>query len=137
MNARNILFETNRFNLSKVGEHFINPCCFGEDAAAWLRGRLAERGIESASPGQEDWGWYLQAKHSGESYILGINGNTSENVAEENEGKWRIIVKRDRSIWGRITGKGRIALDDAMVLLIERILRAEPDFRNIHRDPDS
>jgi hypothetical protein len=46
MNALHLLFRTNRFNLSKVGEHFINPCCFGEDLAAWLGGRLREKGVE-------------------------------------------------------------------------------------------
>jgi hypothetical protein len=34
MNGLRILFKTNRFNLSKVGEHFINLCCFGEDLAS-------------------------------------------------------------------------------------------------------
>src|SRR6266513_835232 len=40
MNALDILFRSGSFNLSKVGEHFINPCCFGEDLAAWLRIKL-------------------------------------------------------------------------------------------------
>ena len=56
MNALRILFKTNRFNLSKVGEHFINPCCFGEDLAAWLRIKLSERDVEVREPYQEDWG---------------------------------------------------------------------------------
>jgi len=34
-----LLFETERFNSSEAGAHFINPNCFGEDLAAWLRGR--------------------------------------------------------------------------------------------------
>jgi hypothetical protein len=37
MNALRILFKTNRFNLSKVGEHFINPCCFGENLIHGVR----------------------------------------------------------------------------------------------------
>jgi len=55
MNALHILFRTGRFNLSKVGEHFINPCCFGEDLAAWLRVKLVEKGVEARQPYQEDW----------------------------------------------------------------------------------
>lgn len=44
-----ILFDTNRFNLSEVKEHFINPGCFGEDLAVWLRAKLIERGIPRIS----------------------------------------------------------------------------------------
>lgn len=54
MNALHILFKTGRFNLSKVGEHFINPC-FGEDLTDWLGGKLTERGVVTRKPYQEDW----------------------------------------------------------------------------------
>jgi hypothetical protein len=73
-----LLFETDRFNLSEVGDHFINPCCFGEDLAAWLRAKLAERGVRASEPGQEDWGWYLGAEYAGRSYFIGIGGNADE-----------------------------------------------------------
>jgi hypothetical protein len=63
MNALRILFKTNRFNLSKVGEYSINPYCFGEDLAAWLRIKLSERDVEVREPYQEDWGWKLPADH--------------------------------------------------------------------------
>jgi hypothetical protein len=55
MNVRRILFTTTCFNLSKVGEHFINPCCFGEDLAAWLRAKLVEGTLRLSN--EEDWGW--------------------------------------------------------------------------------
>jgi len=35
-----------RFNLSTAKEYFINPDCFGEDLAAWLRDKLTERGTD-------------------------------------------------------------------------------------------
>jgi hypothetical protein len=44
MNALQTLFKTSRLNLSKVGEQFINPCCIGEDLAAWLRIKLIDKG---------------------------------------------------------------------------------------------
>ena len=52
-----ILFETNRFNVSEVKKHFINPGCFGEGLADWLRQRLSEECVAAEPPGQEDWGW--------------------------------------------------------------------------------
>jgi hypothetical protein len=48
MKAVDIVFKTSRFNLSKVGEHFINPCC-GEEA--FHRERL--RGVGKISAGDE------------------------------------------------------------------------------------
>jgi hypothetical protein len=53
MNARDILFKTSRFNLSRGGEHFTNPCCFGEDLAAWLRIELGNNGVEAGLPGTQ------------------------------------------------------------------------------------
>jgi hypothetical protein len=77
MNARDILFKTSRFNLSKIGKHFINPGCFGEDLAAWLRIKLAENGVEVGPSGQEDWGWYLRVKYDGNGYFLGARPKIS------------------------------------------------------------
>lgn len=50
MTSFDILFQTNRFNLSAAKEHFINPCCFGEDLAEWLREQLAKKGVSADAP---------------------------------------------------------------------------------------
>jgi hypothetical protein len=55
MNSIDLLFRSSRFNLSEVGEQFINPCCFGEDLAAWLREKLSASGMQVDPSGQEDW----------------------------------------------------------------------------------
>jgi hypothetical protein len=44
-----ILFKTSLFNLTKIEEHFINVCCFGEDLAVWLRIKLID--VVSNVPG--------------------------------------------------------------------------------------
>ena len=134
MNALDILFKTSRFNLSKVGEHFINPCCFGEDLAAWLRMKLIDRNIEAFEPYQEDWGWELPANHGSDSYYLCMSGNADGSSTNEDEGEWRIIVEKRRSICQRLRGKGKIAADDRMARIIEEILSDEPAIRGIHRE---
>jgi len=106
MNALHILFRTSRFNLSKVGEHFINPCCFGEDFALWLRERLIERRIEVRQAYQEDWGWELPVMQGSDSYHLCMSGNSDESSANMDEGEWRIIVEKARSIGQRLRGTG-------------------------------
>jgi hypothetical protein len=134
MNALDILFKTSRFNLSKVGKHFINPCCFGEDLAAWLRIKLVEQGVETGQAYQEDWGWELPATHGGHSYYLCMSGNSEESSANEDEGEWRIIVEKKRSIGQRLRGTGKIAAEDKMVKTIEEILCAESTVREVRRE---
>ena len=41
-----ITIETDLFEHREVKPHFINSCCFGEDFAAWLRGRLSPLAAE-------------------------------------------------------------------------------------------
>ena len=54
-----ILIETDLFEHREVKPHFINPCCFGEDCAAWLKQELGSAGLgmEFSDPIQEDYGW--------------------------------------------------------------------------------
>ncbi len=134
MNALDILFRTSRFNLSKVGAHFINPCCFGEDLAAWLRAKLTELRIETRQAYQEDWGWELPAKLPSGSYFLCMSGNSEESGTDKDEGEWRIIVEKKRSLGQLLTGKNRIASDDEMVRTVEDILKKEPGIRGVRRE---
>jgi hypothetical protein len=134
MNALRILFKTNRFNLSKVGEHFINPCCFGEDLAAWLGIKLRECDVEVRQPYQEDWGWELPAVDGNDSYYLCMSGNSDKSSTDEDDGEWGIIVEKRRSIGQRLRGTGRIAANDKMVRRIEEILRRELTIRELHRE---
>jgi hypothetical protein len=134
MNALHILFKTSRFNLSKVGEHFINPRCFGEDLAAWLRLQLGAKDVVTAQTYQEEWGWEVPVTHVGDSYYLCMSGNADHPDANSDEGGWRIIVEKRRSLWKRLTGKGKIAPDDALVVLIENILFNQPGIIDFHRE---
>jgi hypothetical protein len=133
MNARHVLFRTKRFNLSTTKEHFINPDCFGEDLAVWLKQKFIARGMDVSQLGQEDWGWYLKVKCNKESYFLAMNGIPIETDKNQTDfGEWRIIVKKNRSIGQWLANKGKISADDRMVVLIEETLRAEPDFADVH-----
>ena len=50
---------TDMFEATTPGEHFINPRCFGEDFASYLRDRLGTEQISASAPIQEDYGWVL------------------------------------------------------------------------------
>jgi hypothetical protein len=134
MNAYHILFLSGRFNLSKVQPHFINDCCFGEDLAAWLKEKLAGRGVESSGPGQEDWGWYLNARLGDSSYFLAISGNSDDGARDQ--GEWRIIVKKRRSLWDVLAGRGRITADDPMLTLVREVLTGQSDVSSLRCETD-
>ncbi len=132
MTRKDVLFRTSRFNASKVGDHFINPCCFGEDLAAWLQAKLNANGASASSPGQEDWGWYVFAEYESASYFLGMNVNQEDDPRNEDDGEWRIMIEKKRSIWQRITKEGLITDADGLLALVQGVLREEPDFADIH-----
>ncbi len=132
MNSCDILFETNRFNLSDEKPHFINPCCFGEDLANWLTGRLRARDIECTAPDQEDWGWYFDAELNGQPYLVCIAGNSSELTNDSDQGEWHVTVEKHRTFWQRLTRANKIDDEDMLALIIQRLLRQEPDFANVH-----
>jgi hypothetical protein len=129
-----ILFETSRFNLSEVKPHFINDCCFGEDVAAWLRERLAEVGIDAIEPGQEDWGWYIEAGHNGQWYFIGVGGYSEEGAAHKNQGEWRIMVEKRRSFLEKLTGKNKMTPDEEILSIIRAIVEREPDFKGVRQE---
>ena len=105
MNAKDVLFKTDRFNLSEVKPHFINPCCFGEDLAAWMKAKLIERNaLVRQEPAQEDWGWHFRAQYQGARYWLGFGGNSDGDATDPNRGEWRVFVNKERSFLERLTG---------------------------------
>lgn len=130
MNSRDILFTTDRFNLSVAKPHFINPGCFGEDLAAWLEARLIRENVKAGSRGQEDWGWYLRARLGDRAYFLAMSGNANEN-SPRNLGEWRIFVEKRRSLWERLSGADKIDDNDGMVATIREILEKEADFSEV------
>ncbi len=61
-----IAVETEVFEHREVKPHFINPCCFGEDFAVWLKGELSpltDSGFIFSDIIQEDYGWGFWASH--------------------------------------------------------------------------
>lgn len=112
--------ETDLFNHREVKPHFINDCCFGEDFAAWLRGRVSDlSGFEFSEPIQEDYGWGFWASYGKQSFWVALSyvgvGPTEE------PGQWivsfaydpglnifkRIFVKPDMSAMGTLRARIR------------------------------
>jgi len=71
-----ITVETDLFEHQQVKPHFINPCCFGEDFATWLKHELSQRSdfqCELSEPIQEDYGWGLWASRGKDRFWVALS----------------------------------------------------------------
>ena len=71
-----IMVETDLFEHREVKPHFINPNCFGEDFAGWLRQELSrypDLAMELSEPIQEDYGWGFWASHDKDRFWVALS----------------------------------------------------------------
>lgn len=71
-----ITVETDLFEHREVKPHFINPCCFGEDFAAWLKehlSSLANSGFSFSDIIQEDYGWGFWARRGKDPFWVALS----------------------------------------------------------------
>jgi hypothetical protein len=91
-----ITVETDLFEHREVKPHFINPCCFGEDFAAWLKQELLqfpELSVELSEPMQEDYGWGFWALRGKDRFWIALS--YAENGPQERPAQWVISITPD------------------------------------------
>jgi|SRR5579871_439574 len=91
-----ILVETDLFEHREVKPHFINPCCFGEDFAAWLKRELSnfpELGVKLSEPIQEDYGWGFWAARGRDRFWIALS--YAGSGPQEAPARWVISVTSD------------------------------------------
>ena len=91
-----IMVETDLFEHREVKPHFINPCCFGEDFAAWLKQellRFTDLGVVLSEPIQEDYGWGLCASHEKDRFWIALS--YVGDGPQEPPAQWVILVTSD------------------------------------------
>ena len=98
LNAMDILItvETDLFEHRRVKPHFINPCCFGEDFAAWLRGQLStlrDCGFIFSETIQEDYGWGFWASRMSDRFWVAVS--YVGDGPQEEPAQWVISVNYD------------------------------------------
>jgi hypothetical protein len=94
-----IEIETDAFEHREVKPHFINPCCFGEDLATWVRHQLSslsQRGFHFDEPIQEDYGWGFWVKRNTDSFWVAF-AFMAEGPTEE-PGRWMVSVEFDAGL---------------------------------------
>jgi hypothetical protein len=120
-------FRSSSFNTSEVRPYFVNDCCFGDDLARWLIGRLREAGVGTDDePGQEDFGWYFQFNLPSGAHccVLGYQ-------EDEPDGVWHISVERGRGLLASLLGGRRRGIDEAAVRVIDDVLAGAPEIREL------
>jgi hypothetical protein len=133
-----ITIETNFFEHREVKSHFINPCCFGEDFAAWLRCRLsplAAEGFHFADAIQEDYGWGFWASHRGDRFWIALS--YAGDGPQEEPAQWVISVDYSAGL-NLVRRLFRKSHQQAFTLLrdgIWRSLRSNPEIRVIEAQP--
>jgi hypothetical protein len=126
---------TDRFEAGTPGVNFINPNCFGEDFALWLRPRLADRGLIVSEPIQEDWGWVMLVTLAGSKFTISIG------VMEESIGKvpanWRIGVAYERPLNSIRTWFKPAPVEalEAILRDLQNVLVSDPEFRVSKKEP--
>jgi hypothetical protein len=94
----------------------------------WLRSELLQANSQSAEPGTEDWGWYIDVTSGDASYMVGASADASEPAERVD---WVIQVEKVRSLKERMLGRNLLAADDPLCALIERLVKAGEDNRDI------
>lgn len=91
-----IMVETDLFEHGEVKPHFINPCCFGEDFAAWLKQGLlhfTDLNLELSEAIQEDYGWGFWASRGKDRFWVALS--YVGDGPQETPGQWVISVTYD------------------------------------------
>jgi hypothetical protein len=91
-----ITVETDLFEHLETKPHFINPCCFGEDFAAWLKLELSqfpELDVELSEPIQEDYDWGIWASQGKDRFWIALS--YVGDGPQEAPAQWVISVSYD------------------------------------------
>jgi hypothetical protein len=132
--AHVITFRSARFDPARERPNPINPIA-GEGVLGWLREKLHESRYETAEPAPEDWGWYLDVTGDGASYMVGASGEAGDDTGGPID--WTIQVHKHRSLREKLTGANKLAVDDPLSALIERLVRQAPDVVGVEVERDA
>jgi hypothetical protein len=119
-----ITVETELFEHRTIGSNFINPCCFGEDFAAWLKrefSRFSE--FELSEPIQEDYGWGLWASRNADRFWIALS--YVGDGPQEPPAQWVVSVAYDpganlfRRIFHRPDQRDLVGLRDRVRQVLE------------------
>ena len=131
--AHLVSFRTAKFDVRAEDPNPINPIA-GQSALNWLRVELGKAKYTATEPDTEDWGWYIDVQGEGVSYLVGASADAESSTPDV---EWVIQVHKHRSLKAKLLGQNKLAADDPLVVLIEGLVRADPQFSDISVESDA
>jgi hypothetical protein len=125
--AHLIAFRTDRFDVSQETPNPINPIA-GQSVLTWLREELAKAACQSTEPDTEDWGWYIEVEGESGAYVVGASADAEGSTSDVD---WIVQVHKRRSLKEKLLGRNRMAADDPLFALIERLVRADQRMQQV------
>jgi hypothetical protein len=125
--AHLVSFRTAKFDVRAEDPNPINPIP-GQSVLRWLRAELAKADYTVTEPSTEDWGWYVDVDAEGAHYLVGASGDAESSMRDM---EWIVQIHKHRSLKEKIFGQNKMAVDDPLVALIERIVRADPQISEV------
>jgi len=124
-----ITVKTELFNYRDAKQHFINPCCFGEDFAMWLKKKLSPlegSGYKLSEIIQEDYGWGFWARAGKDPFWVAISCIGSG--PEEYDGEWGVSVSYDPglNLLKRLFHRPNRGAFDLLRTQVRQALESEP-----------
>lgn len=119
-------FRSTKFPPYDGEEDEINPGLWGRRLAEYLVERLSERGIETANPIAEDWGWYVALPHKGHRLAVccGHQDGDDDEFLVFTEPSSPIV----RRLFKRIDATAALA---QLTEALGEILTADPDIHDV------
>ncbi len=100
-----VTWRSTAFNTAQPQPYFINPGCFGDDAARWLIARLHAMGIDAdAAPDQEDFGWFFEFRIDNLAHCFVL----SCRPEEDGSSTWIGAIEAGGGLLARIRNRGLI-----------------------------
>ena len=131
--AHVVSFRTSKFDVSAETPNPINPIA-GQSVLKWLRVELAKAHYTTTEPDTEDWGWYMDVTGTDASYLVGASADADDSTPEV---EWVVQVHRHRSMSDKLFGRNKMAPDDPLAALIERVVRADPEISEVSVDREA
>ncbi len=122
--AHVISFITSRFDIAAEKPNPINPIA-GQSVLLWLKAELLRADYQVTEPDTEDWGWYMDVQDADAAYLVGASADAEAPL------EWTVQVHKHRSMTDRLLGRNKMAADDRLSALIERLIRADGAMQQI------
>ncbi len=117
------VFKTSSFNTSVQRKYFINPSCFGDDAARWIMIELGIRGFRTDKVArQEAFGWHFAFDAGGVKHnaVIGYRPGSYGD-----EGEWICWIERKVGPVGVMLGRRKNVKPEA-AKAIQDVLSSSP-----------